>query len=134
MSFDDGDALTQVRVGRSIIAPQRIALVEERRDDTGGRAEPQLVSAQQHVRQPGMHPERCHRTPVSRDARLGVDGTELSEQLARLSERRGRGRVHPTQCCGIDHPCKREIERQWGEIRLKYLRAILLQKPRVFLY
>jgi hypothetical protein len=127
------DAVPKVGVRRTLVAPHRIAIVEERSNDTRRRTEAELPAAEQHVRKTRMCTQRRHGSSVRRDPKFPVESTQLTKQLARLTECRGRRKVHPAQDCRVEHASHRQIECERCEIRFENLGTRALEESPMLL-
>src|ERR1700679_3369204 len=69
--------------------------------------------------QPGMRPELRKHPAMRCDPGGSIDGIELTQQIARLRQRRHGRRIEPAQICGVDGSPATKFQSQWREVRVE---------------
>ena len=120
-----GDPQPQVGVARAGACTQNIAFAQDGGQVARKTRRAELARLDEHVSQSRVQSELRQCAAVGSDARGGIDGLQLVQQIARLCQRcRGR-RIQPRKARGVERSPATQFQSQGCEIRVQYFRRRL---------
>ncbi len=97
-----GYSQAQIHIARAGSRAQYVALAQDGSKVACQSRRAQLAGLDEHMRQARVSAQLRQHSSVSGDSRIRVDGLELTQQVARLRQRRGGRGIQPGKAGGID--------------------------------